>query len=379
MAQWFTDSFRAEFDRQAEVMGRFNLAIFGKTGVGKSTLLNAVFGENVAPTGIGEPVTKGSHLYLGHRGQLGIVDTQGLEVGRDDKVLLKDLDALVTQQRRQPITDQVHVAWYCVRGMDRRFEEAEAEFIRRIDKLGLPVIVVFTQVPARQDGTGLHYHPDAVQLARYVEGLGLPIVGGRPFMTNAVRDQFSGQSVHGLIDLMQATFQVAPEAVHAALAASQQVDLGAKAREARKAIAAGAAASAAAAASPIPFSDAAMLVPIQLGMMARIAQVYQVRFERAAMLAVASTSAATIGGRAAFTNLLKLIPGAGTIAGGAISAGVASTFTVAMGHAWLTVCQQLAAGRLKGLDGAVDSKAVQDLFNNEFRKRVPGIRHREDA
>ncbi|WP_229119512.1 DUF697 domain-containing protein [Enemella evansiae] len=176
---------------------------------------------------------------------------------------------------------------------------------------------------------------------------------------------------------MQATFQVAPEAVHSALAASQQVDLGAKAREARKAITTAAAGSAAAAASPIPFSDAAMLVPIQLGMMARIAQIYQLKFERAAMLAVASTSAATVGGRAAFTNLLKLIPGAGTLAGGAISAGVASTFTFAMGQAWLAVCQQLIAGRLKGLDGVIDAEAVQDLFNAEFRKRVPGIRHKD--
>ncbi|NNG21226.1 DUF697 domain-containing protein [Naumannella sp. ID2617S] len=377
MAQWFTDSFRAEFDRQADSIGRFNLAIFGKTGVGKSTLLNAVFGENVAPTGIGEPVTKGSHLYRGHRGTLGIVDTQGLEVGKDDKVLLSDLDKMVKESRKRPLSEQVHATWYCVRPMDRRFEESEADFIRRIDKLGLPVIMVFTQVPARIEGESIHYHPDAVALARHIETLGLPIVGGRPFMTNAVRDQFNGQSVHGLIDLMQATFHVAPEAVHAALAASQQVDLGAKAREARKAIATASAASAAAAASPIPFSDAAMLVPIQLAMMARIAQIYQLKFERAAMLAVASTSAATVGGRAAFTNLVKLIPGAGTVAGGAISAGVASTFTFAMGQAWTTVCQQLAAGRLKGLDGVIDAKAVQDLFNTEFKKRVPGIRKQD--
>ena len=66
-------------------MGRFNLAIFGKTGVGKSTLINAIFGEEVARTGIGEPVTHGSHLYLDKVGHLGIVDTQGLEVGKDDR------------------------------------------------------------------------------------------------------------------------------------------------------------------------------------------------------------------------------------------------------------------------------------------------------
>ena len=40
-------------------LGCFNLAIFGKTWAGKSTLLNAIFGAEVAETGVGRPVTKG--------------------------------------------------------------------------------------------------------------------------------------------------------------------------------------------------------------------------------------------------------------------------------------------------------------------------------
>ncbi|NLH69727.1 MAG: hypothetical protein GX454_06060, partial [Brooklawnia sp.] len=37
---------------------RYNLAVLGATGVGKSTLINAVFGEDLARTGIGAPVTQ---------------------------------------------------------------------------------------------------------------------------------------------------------------------------------------------------------------------------------------------------------------------------------------------------------------------------------
>lgn len=370
MTDWITESFRAEFDRAATELGRFNLAIFGKTGVGKSTLVNEIFGEPVADTGIGEPVTKDSHLYLNRRGSLGVLDTRGLEIGRDDRELARELDKLVKDRAKKAVSEQIHVAWYCVRGMDRRFESAEGDFVRRLDELGIPVIMVFTQVPQR-DG---QFHPDAIALAAAVIEQKLPIFGGKPFMTNAMRDPFTGQSVHGLMDILDATFRLAPHTVRDALNTAQTIDFRRKASSAQKLIAGAAAAAAGAAASPIPFSDAAMLVPIQLGMMARIAQLHNIRFERAALLAIASTTAATQGGRAAFTQLLKLIPGAGTVAGGAISAGVASTFTFAMGHAWLAVCQRVAKGGLRSASGALDNEQVQKLFTNEFRKRVPAVR-----
>lgn len=371
MPDWFTDSFRAEFDRQAAAIGRFNLAVFGKTGTGKSTLINAVFGTEVAKTGIGEPVTQGSHLYVDRRGTFGLFDTQGLEIGRDDGALVRELKDVVKSLRKKPLSEQIHCAWYCVRGMDRRFEEAEATFVRTLAELEIPVLLVLTQVPQREG----QFHPDAVALARHIESLRLPILGGRPFMTYAMRDQFTGQPPYGLSELVRATFQAVPEAVQAALVAAQRVDLEAKARAAQAFIGATVTASAAAAATPIPFSDAALLVPLQLAMMARIAQLYGMGADRASIAAVASTAVATTAGRASFTSLLKLIPGAGTVAGGVVSASVASAFTFAMGQAWLSVCQRSAGGNLPSLNGVVDAKALQDLFMSEFRRRIPGIRH----
>ena len=396
---WFKESFRTEYDKQTAAMGRFNLAIFGKTGVGKSTLINAIFGEEVARTGIGEPVTRGSHLYLDKVGHLGIVDTQGLEVGKDNREILADLTKAMNEMRRQPLSEQIHVAWYCIRGMDRRFEEAEADFIRRLDDLGLPVIVVLTQVPRRptpaaghggvvppgvnpapgpdSDGRDGHYHPDAVLLAEQIMAKRLPIAGGRPFMTYAKADDFSGQPAYGLRELLDATFRVAPEGVHGALVAAQEIDFARKTREAQKHIAIAVSSAAAAAASPIPFSDAAMLVPIQLGMMARIAQIYKIKFERAVLMAIASTAVATGAGRAAFAGLLKLIPGAGSIVGGAIGAGVASSFTYAMGEAWLSVCQRVVKGKLGPIGQAMDDNVLRDAFLAEFRKRI-SIRRNDD-
>lgn len=363
---WLNDSFRTEYEQASAATGRFNLAVFGKTGVGKSTLVNAIFGEEVARTGIGEPVTKGSHLYVDRVGSLGIVDTQGLEVGIDDKQILGELEKLIGRTRKMPLSEQIHVAWYCVRGMDRRFEEAEAEFVRTLDALGLPVVIVLTQVPRNESG----YHPDAVTLAEQIRSRRLPVVQGSPYLTYAKPDPFTGQRSYGLREVLDATFRVAPEGVHGALVAAQEIDTARKAAEAHKYIAAAATSAAAAAASPIPFSDAAMLVPIQLGMMARIAQLYKVKFDRAALMAIASTTAATQAGRAAFTGLLKLVPGAGTVAGGLIGAGVASSFTFAMGQAWLTVCQRAAAGAFSGVGSVLDTDAVREAFSTEFKRRL---------
>ena len=39
-------------------MERVNILIIGKTGAGKSTLINGVFRDKIAETGIGKPVTQ---------------------------------------------------------------------------------------------------------------------------------------------------------------------------------------------------------------------------------------------------------------------------------------------------------------------------------
>ncbi len=363
----FRKKFRDEYDKQGLALGRFNLAIFGKTGVGKSTLINAIFGEEVAATGIGRPVTKGSRLYLDRiGGHLGILDTQGLEVGKNSKELISELNDVVKTTRSKPLEEQLHVAWYCVRGMDRRFEDSEADFITRLHALGLPVILVMTQVPVR-DGV---VHPDALELARQITERRLPIVDGRVFHTVAQADPFTGQETHGLHDLLDATFRVAPAGAQAALVAAQAIDAAAKVRQARITIRAAVASAAAAAAVPIPFADATLLVPIQLGMMARIGHLFGIPLDRAGLMSTLATTAATQGGRAAVTGLLKLVPGAGTIAGGVIGASVASTFTYAMGEAWLTVCQRAARGQLDGVNGMLDNAQVRSAFLEAFAKVV---------
>ena len=364
--EWFGQAFGKAWKDKADEIGRFNLAIFGKTGVGKSTLVNAIFGSEIAKTGIGEPVTRAEHLYLHQSGTLGVLDTRGLEVGKDNAALIAELRDYLHGMRRKPLADQLHVAWYCVRAGDRRFEATEADFVRALHDLGLPVILVLTQVP-RANG---RVHPDAEALAASIAALDLPIQDGLIHYTMALADDFTGQTAYGLQEVLDATFRGAPDGVAHAITAAQRIDFDRKRERAEVAIKAATGAATTAGASPIPFSDAAILVPVQIGMMASIAVTYGISLERSTAASIAATAAATTAGRSLVTNMIKFVPGAGTAVAAPISATVAGTFTYAMGHAWLRVCERLARGELGPVGGVLDSDAVKRVFLEEFKSQA---------
>lgn len=362
----FTEtSIRSEFQKASDQIGRFNLAIFGKTGVGKSTLINAIFGKDIAATGIGKPVTAGRHFYLHETRRLGILDNRGLEITDEPKKLLKEFAKYLHDARGRPLNTQLHLVWYCVAAPSGRFEAGEEEFIRGLHKLGLPVILVMTQT-RRRDGA---LHPDHEQLAHFIAQRGLPIYLGCVFPVFALADNFSGQEVFGLQELLDATFRLAPEGVEAAITAAQIVDTKRKSDAAQAAIALATTLAAGAGATPIPFSDAALLVPIQLAMMGKIAAIYNIELETATMAALAATTAATQVGRSAVAGLFKVIPVVGWVVGGAISASVASAITIAMGGAWLVICKRAAAGEIDLK--AMSASALGDLFKTEVRNKLP--------
>lgn len=65
------------YEKEIITQPELNIIIAGKTGVGKSTLINAVFGEDVAKTGEGKPVTKGIKPHINKEKHLTIYDTEG--------------------------------------------------------------------------------------------------------------------------------------------------------------------------------------------------------------------------------------------------------------------------------------------------------------
>ena len=357
-------------------LGCFNLAVFGKTGVGKSTLVNAVFGRDVAATGVGSPVTRGLVYYRHPDGFLGLYDSEGFETGTAGDAIVDGLRRLIADHRSRAVSEQIHAVWYLVRWSDRRFERAQEQFVRELAALGLPVILVMTQVPSR-DG---EVHPEAVEFADYIASLGLPIrPHGRVVLTNALSDTFTQSPVFGLQDLLDDTYLVIPEVAEAALTAAQTLDIGRKKKAVAAIINQAVVVAAGVGATPIPFADAALLVPNQVTMIARITAAYGLPPNRSKALATAGsvvlTGGATMAGRYAVTSLLKFVPG-GAIAGSAISATVAGALTKAVGVAWSQVCEYALTLDEAGRDQFLGSPQVTQRFLGYLKDAQRGGRGR---
>ena len=141
---------------------------------------------------------------------------------------------------------------------------------------------------------------------------------------------------------MTETLALSPENEKDAFRIAQRLNLPWKREMARPVIAAAASAAAAAAAIPVPVADAAVLAPIQLTMMGRIAAIYDLELKTMLSAGALAQLGVQMTGQALARSFLKLIPGAGS----AIGASVAFALTAATGEAWLRLCEHIHTGKL---------------------------------
>lgn len=130
-----------------EKLPKANIMVTGGAGVGKSTLINAIFEGELAETGVGRPVTHEITVYEKEKVPVRIWDTMGLELS--DKQIRETIEAIkrVIAQKsadKDPF-DRIHAIWYCIQAVGGRFQEAESNFIKELSGLGVPFIIVLTK------------------------------------------------------------------------------------------------------------------------------------------------------------------------------------------------------------------------------------------
>lgn len=342
--------------------GHINILIAGRTGVGKSTLINSVFQGEFATTGQGRPVTQNTREIKKEGIPLSIFDTRGLEMADFIKTL-ENLDSFVKERAQSPDSNQhIHAAWVCISEDSRRVEPAEEKLVKMLANRNVPTIVVITKARSDKD-----FRNTVLQI--------LPLVRNA-VRVRAIQEEFDEGTIipaMGLDTLVKATMEVVPEGLKRAFAAAQKVDIELKKNQSH-AIVAGAAASAAATAmAPIPFSDAIAIVPIQVGMLAGISATFGLSIDQSFLTTIVGSiitgAGGTLAGRTIVANLLKMIPGAGSVIGGTIAATTAAALTTTFGEAYIAVLEALF---IKNNGEPPTSEEVSEAFRKKYFQLTSG-------
>lgn len=342
---------------------RLNVMLAGRVGVGKSTLVNAIFGEPIAPTGVGSSITQSIQRYTQSNLPISVYDTPGIELGIEAELIAKTYLTEIRKQMGDGDT-RVHFCLYCVRTRDERFETVESGIVRSLAKEVL-VALVLTQCPTPDDAR-------ANKFARYLTSLELPVLDGQCFMTLAEEDNVAGVTLSpfGLPDLVSSIYDQLPDAERHTLASCQRVSLELKIAEARRSVNFNMGTAALIAASPIPLVDSIPLSALQISMLGQITTIMGFRVDPKAVatafvtvLGVASVARTT-------ASFFKIFPGAGTT----INTTIASTTTKVLGEVFINACTNVLMRQMAG------EHIHQDDIVGELLKELPlllsgGLRH----
>ena len=323
----------SEFDKQLADVTKANLMVVGGTGVGKSSLINRVFGEKLAPTGAGAPVTRGCHKYEREHVPVVIFDTEGYEVvangGIDNSNFQKSVIAEIERRESLELKDQIHLYWYCISANGHRITDYDIANIKALSLRQANLALVITQCDAEE----INENGEGVTSLAFRKVLKEAGISNNVFETSATIEE--NLQLDALIEW--STNSLPNEKLKDAFIGAQISNIELKDKQASAAILyASAAAGAAAGLNPVPMSDALAIVPIQMAMAARLAQIYGFNALGNSVLGLLKAQVVSLVGRQVAASLTKLIPVLGQMINAVTAAGITNGLGYALKHTYRT-------------------------------------------
>ena len=316
----------SEYDSKKNInKEKVNIIVAGKTGVGKSSLINYIFGKEVAKVGDGQPVTQEIQEYDLENDNITLFDTKGIEAKDYEKTLDNIKKYLELRQDSPDENDDIHIAWLCISERGDRVEEADRELLKILSEAGIPVIGVFTKRESKRESNFVN---------KVVEDNLLPeakaIVRVRSITEEVeIEDNLVELKPKGAEELLEETYKYMSEgrknAIKKAQTAVLKDRIEAMSKEADVLTNWYAAGAAAIGATPLPFADSLALAALQTKMVVDINTIYRVdagthTFTDIAAALITITGVAQVGKLAA--GLLKVIPVIGWTANAGVAAGI---------------------------------------------------------
>ncbi|MDR0906784.1 MAG: GTPase domain-containing protein [Oscillospiraceae bacterium] len=199
-----------------------NIIVAGITGTGKSTLLNAVFGSDMAKTGIGRPVTTNIAVYSDPQIPVVIWDTVGLELdsSKTEKSIQDIRKKIAEKASSKDPFDRIHAIWYCVSAPAKRYQGAELDFVRNLHSIGVPFIIVMTQCYSGIDDD------DFEKVIREInQSSGIGDIEVIQVLANDKSTPLGAIPAFGLDKLVKTTTEKLPEFIKDGFVAAQRIDV----------------------------------------------------------------------------------------------------------------------------------------------------------
>lgn len=356
-------------------MEKANILLIGNSGVGKSTLINAILEEKIVETGSGtEGTTKELRIYEKENLPFRLIDSVGFEPSLFKAKAAIDKVRKWTKEtaKKGEEEKQINVIWFCVDGTSRKLFPSTIDHLCRATSVWktVPIVVVITKsysIPEREENIRMVEEAFAKQRRskRYPRKI-IPVVA-----STYVLNETAFAPPEGITELIDITNELIPEGIRCGKNDLDNYILSRKRAMSTSLIGASTAAATVIGAVPISFPDATLLIPLERAEIAGLAKIYGIEKgdqSNKMMNMLIEVGTVSVAARS-LIQAFKSIPGI-NIAAGVLNAVIAGSVAGALGGGTRHIFEQIYLGEKKVEDVDWAKKILETQLSGDILKRV---------